>query len=153
MTESERETCCSPQSMTTAKEFPISYKWQMYCTAQRVGQHVGLFKSVMFCWSGLQVNCKKIYIVSDKKKKKVNQKMSFSKLTDPYSGPLLYLICCAFKCVCEVIPFISMCLVGYSAAKQFTHTTHCTSDRSGLAVRQGEQGKWSQRDRSRLDVG
>lgn len=48
---------------------------------------------------------------------------------------------CALKCVCEVIPFISVCLVGYSAAELFTHTPHRPSDRSGLAVRQGERGE------------
>lgn len=76
-------------------------------------------------------------------------------MANPYSSRILYLVCCALKsvCVCEVIPFISICLVVYSAAEEFTHTTHRPSDRSGLAVSQREQGKWSHRDRSRLDVG
>lgn len=46
-----------------------------------------------------------------------------------------------------------VCLRGCSTAKQFTHTIHGPSDRSGLATHHGEQGKWSRGDRSRLDVG
>lgn len=48
-THSEKTHYC-PQSAMTAEEFHISYKWQLYFMAQKVGHMLWLFKSVMFYW-------------------------------------------------------------------------------------------------------
>lgn len=44
----------------TAKKIHISYKWQLYFIAQKVGQHAVAFKSVMFYWGDNEMSTKEL---------------------------------------------------------------------------------------------